>query len=690
MVSCSETTQGHKKNKMMKRMLALGLLFACVGLLFGLRVLAIATLPHILTPDAGINYQGLSDGLPAPHLLDWDLSRIEMLASLAGLEGGFLLLIQAALLGGLTIAAAKRLNPTFQLFQIVHPSEPSAGPGGNRESGAGLASSIEARGLAKTGLILLCVGLPLLLFWLLLKVPNEGAISPGAYFGVWPLVWAPRMILLGIALWVGFHPDGLGGDFATPALDRPSHGLSRLIPVAVQGAIWGLLVFMIGRFVTPTSLEPLLTRFQALGNFDTALFSEVAWRYLVCMACGWFAAGALLVWIGTRHSVSTAPLPPLLLPALSLGVGMLCTRAFTRQALAARFDLTAGVLKAIPTTYRKDHENSGVPDGVAAAAELARHIGLTFGTRPEQPDRPLLIFDQNGQTINLLQHGYSADGLSATPLSVERTRAYLSRYKYRSGLSWIATKHLFDTATLHFDTTAALDALLDDQSYSPHAGRTLQPTSDLFFVIAATPQHISLLDKWADSTRFAHPDRMSVRLIGDLYRRFGVVDKALAWYRKANMPRSFMAKIRAERPLFHQGHVTGVIRLNGQPIFGAEVGVIPWLMNGLPHRLEGPVMSAAEEISSARQQTRLFGPFEPMPYAFRWISASALTDSWGAFTLDGLTEGKYRLIVSLPTEVRLTPPLDPHLRVTNPPVPFSVHYGNPQVDLGVTDLSLSR
>src|SRR5579875_2771457 len=69
------------------------LLLPLIGLLIGFRTVAIATLPHILTPDPGIVYQEVTDRLPIPALLNWDLATIQNLIDLRDMPLPFLILL---------------------------------------------------------------------------------------------------------------------------------------------------------------------------------------------------------------------------------------------------------------------------------------------------------------------------------------------------------------------------------------------------------------------------------------------------------------------------------------------------------------------------------------------------------------------------------------------------------------------
>jgi hypothetical protein len=454
-------------------------------------------------------------------------------------------------------------------------------------------------------------------------------------------------------------------------------------------------------------------RYQALGAFNIAYWQQVAGAYLLCMAAAWCAAAALFILLAQPRTWQVKRTGLAVAGVVSLIVAVAAQRPLSAAEQARRFDLTPALLQTIDAPYRPDRRGTGVPDGPEAAQILAQKLGLTPAVQAATSERTLLLFNDDsnptdGQVgmhsriINVVQNGTTTDGLSPTTESAARAAGFLRHRNFQSGLSWVATKHRFDADVYRFDTTAALADCLDDLRSGPHpvahspyiryyhtpALQVAETVESLFFVCAATPQNLAQLDRWADPDHFAFPDRQSVRRMGDLYRRFGDVIHALMWYRKADMPRTFMARIRSEQPLFHTGRVTGRLRLNGRPLAGIQIGGVPSRLNGVPKDLEGVVHSAIYEMAGARPGSPQFGPFHPVPTAFRWISASAITDSQGAFALEGLTEGEYHLICVLPSGVHLVPPMDDRLKVINPPLPFNVHYGNPDVDLGMIDMFL--
>jgi hypothetical protein len=692
------------------------LAFALAGTIIGCRTLARTMLAHILLPPPSLDFQYAGEGQPISRLLDWNQVQIDGLLTLRELNGVPLFCATATLYAVLFVITVRLLNPEFRLFRVT----PSKGGSAAAVAPTALNSAIQPDGLIQAVQILALVGLPVALFWLLTNrwdAPFAGTLFSTGDSGRWGWIWAIRLPLLFAALWIGFARQGLAG--------TGPRGLN-VVPaqwprLAATGACFGLVTMLIGRFAVPGALEPTLLRAHTLGAFNLNSWREIGGIYLVCMVAAWTAAAALLcVFAGTPRSIAR---PMIAVVALGVLVVWFAQMPLRRHHEETRLDMTPAVLRTIAVPYTPDHSGSGAPDGSQAAALLAPRLGLMSLPEPGMnansgstaPERPIVLFRDDSDTmtgrigtqsvpITIIQNGYTTDGLPCTLEAEARAVRFLREREYRSALTWTATKYRYESAAHRFDVPGMLTACLDDLSYGPHpvsrnplyrgfrsAGLQVTDTVQaLLCICATTTQNRALLDRWGNLNRFAFPDRQSQRLIGDLYRRFGDVADALAWYRRAEMPRTFMTRIRAEQPLFHNGHITGVLRLNGRPLAGVQVGMMPGLMNGLPHGLEGLVNGAIFEIVAQQPGWHGFAAFHPVPNAFHWLSASAITDARGAFAIDGLTEGQYTVMCTLPADVHLTPPMDPKLHISNPPLPFNVHYGNPSVDLGLIDITVGK
>ncbi|HLV80543.1 MAG TPA: hypothetical protein VKT32_09690 [Chthonomonadaceae bacterium] len=716
-----------------------GLLFALAGFGTGLQTISVEMLPYVLAPGPGITYREQLDGLPVPRLLDWDLGRIEWNLTVAGLSPVLLLLLGLLIGVGLWLLAIWVVNPTFRLFRLVAASsseEPEAGaeelppgseathpllaPAGDAETGTSVPTEeplpeaafspvetdappaaetetgvpesapalsypaaspeihFETSHLVKAARLLPAVGLPLGIVWILAGLPGPGA---------WATVWLLRLAAAGIALWVGYRYEGLAGSFRRPGLHLWRDALPGLI---LGGAAFGLGLFALVRWFYPAPLTPALLRYQMLGTFPCAAWNALARSYLIGVCAVWFAAGTLLAVLGRPGLTGGQRLALAALPLVAAGTAWAVARPFTLPALDRRLDITPAVIAAIPVPYDRRYPTTGVPDGPPAGQELARRAALP------PPDRPragrsvigFALFRGDPPYTLLRQPPYTEDGLTTDPASAARVLAYLKQHDFQTALSWVAIKHLFNIGTAHFDVSYAIAACLLDLTRCPHDAQCNRTVRDLLFTCAASPQNLALLDEYADEQYFAHPDRESRRLMGDLYVRFGQVEKALAWYRRAEMPRSFLARIRKERPMFHQGSVRGVLTLNGKPLAGALVGALPRRLNGLPLNLAPVLLQARQEFLQLPRYPG-FPLYHPRPWVFRWIAAGAVTDESGAFTLGDLTEGEYTLVCALPAGIRLALPEDESLRIVNSPPSFSLNYASPAANLGVIALSLS-
>ena len=221
--------------------------------ILAIRSVAAATLPHILTIDPGINYQEVTDGIPVPHLLNWDLGKIEAMISLRDLSGVSLMLFRIAVYATLLLFAGRALNPTFRLFQFGHPhTEPTKAANDGTTTPVvtnHLSRTLEVKGMAKIGTIALIIGAPVAIVWLLtgpsmhsLPLPNP---ATDFHLTAVPLgwTWGVRLSVLGAAIFAAFHPAGLGGDFGRREIQRAGGSVWRL---AAIGVAWGgILYFLI-------------------------------------------------------------------------------------------------------------------------------------------------------------------------------------------------------------------------------------------------------------------------------------------------------------------------------------------------------------------------------------------------------------------------------------------------------------
>ncbi len=744
--------------------LSAGFVFALVGLLIGLRVVAAATLPHILQPGEYINFKDVAEGLPVPRLLAWNLGRIDFLDSLRGLSGFSLLLPAPLVFGPLWLLCVRRVNPTFRLFgaapnapaarlqsrasvqttsqpDIPTPSTPLPDTAQAEESAAmsaaqnqyapttatdadttssknaaktasrgksapapsaadTLGAVVEFYGLMKALTLLLIIGLGVAAVWILVDFEGdifERGVNSQMVSGGGPLiggVWLIRLGLLGAAFWAGFHRDGIAGDFTQPDWNTRSR---RLFTLGIQGLLFGLLMYALCRTGLPQHLEETLLRLQTLGALTTPLWAWVTRDVLTCFVAVGFAIGVAFALFSSRNLSPTQRLLFWLLPLAAFGVALLAQRDIAPATLAARFDVRPALLATLSENAFVHPEAPilSVPDGLEAARQMAQtaHIRLA-DTRDAShaSGRTLVLFDK-GLSYLVYQNSFDIDNLPCDTVTDGLVTDFLRRRDYQTAFSWLATKHLFNAALVRLDNTSAMQAGILDLTHSPHNTQFGRPTLlPMFSVCAATPQNLTLLNQWADETKFETPDRSSKRLVGDLYRRFGKPDEALRWYRKADMPGSFLKRVSGEKPVLSTGRIDGVLRLNGRPLAGVQVAVIPARLNGLPRGLEEPVLYAAREITTSNGEriNPAFGVGHVQPYSLRWISASATTDAQGGYHISSLTEGEYVVICSLPRDIQTRLPYDERLNIARPPAPFTVNYRHPARNMGTTDITFQN
>jgi hypothetical protein len=654
------------------RILRYALTCGFVGLLVSLYGFASATLPHLLTPD-GFGFQGVVEGLPVTRLLAWNTLLMSLLQDYTALNPFVLSLGGLLLFGFLWIRTLRLLFPTLRLFRPM-PAAASTGEASNKED----VVALDGRLLVRLAWLFLLVGLPLLALGglemvALQRIPRITVALQAAGFAA-----------AGIWLFHALRPGGFVARSLVPLERAPTQQLSASTN-CLRGALFGSLAFLLTMTAMRLPTQETLRSLHALGIFHTGRWNALAFAYLLSVALVSAGIGLLFVALTPRHTRPFPRLLPAILAALCAPLSLWLLRPYTPGALEARWDLTPKILHtAFPYTPR--NPASGVPDGPEAAAELARLAGIVKGSSSAFPDRRFLLFTHRS-VFDALLHGYTEDGLSADMATAAKVEAFLRRRDYNTALSWTAFKHLYNVGNVHFDSTMALRACLDDLERYPHATVVTRTVRETLFTVAASPQNLALLNEWADKSRFEHGDRACLKLIGDLYVRFGEQRKALEWYTRADMPRSFMAQVRANKPLFHAGVITGTLLWNGKPLTGVQVGAFPYLQNGLPQDLEGLVRAAERQLVPPYSFSDQFGPVEPRPYHLRWMSAGTTTDSAGRFTLNYLTEGTYHLVCTLPANVVLTPIRDERLHVANAPADITVRYAKPSADLGAIQLT---
>lgn len=462
------------------------------------------------------------------------------------------------------------------------------------------------------------------------------------------------------------------------AVRTAQRGRTAIAMAAYAAAIAGLL----WKAIPPVS-ETLLRYYHTLGTFHQGYWLEITRAAMLFSVPLWIAVGLLIFALFLPAGQRRAALLLATLPIAALS--LIGARGLQFSVVGAGRDWGPAAL-SYAQGYRPDFPITGVPDGIGAGEALAAKLKIKMGNQPEQSARSVLLFYPR-TTLNCIQAGFTEDGLTGSLESATIVRKFLEQRRYESAYSWVATKHVFNVATMHFDTTAAIDACMTDMERAPHLMQCGDTTRSMLFICAASKANLMLLDRWADERRFAHRTRDSRRLMGALYERMGAREKAVRWYRMADMPESFIRKVQAETAMFRNGRISGRLLLNGKPLAGVQVGVAPSRLNGLPKNLEAAVLHSREELAAFRPQAPGFPPFCPRPYTFRWISAGAMTDASGRFAIEQLTEGEYTLVCTLPRTTRVRPPVDPSMKVTGSPGSMVLNYSMPTREIG--DISIA-
>jgi hypothetical protein len=590
------------------------LAFGLTGFIFSMHELAVVTVRHIVNRDVSLSFQQVSDYLPVPIKLDWNVPLIQGLSHLAETQG------PAAYVAALLLLVA--LGGMFRIILVRSPRSSESVPSKRPP----LSPPDPDTGSTTT---------------------NENEEPP-------------------------FKRD-----------ERADRRFNGLLPVILTVACLVLLV----RFGVPTVSDTLLRYYHTLGAFHQGYLLRIAVPAVMSSVTIWSAGGLILLSLCRKGSRIAERGATIACATVLAGVAVWCQQSLRIKPLATARDWSPAILTAAPP-YMPDRGYFGVPSGVAAAQLLARQVKLKFGNQPEQPERPVVLFLPDA-IANVTQLGFSEDGLTASVDTIGPVRAFLEQRHYETALSWAAMKHLFAVATVHFDTTAAIDSCMTDMEQCPHLSECGTTTRAMLFTCAATPANLALVDRWADERRFAHPTRESRRLMGQLYERFGQTTKALEWYRRADMPKSFLARVQNEKPLFHSGRISGRLVLNGKPLQGVQIGAVPRRLNGLPPDMEPNVLHARGELIAYRPYG-IFPANYPRPFAFRWISASAVSDAAGQFEITDLTEGEYMLVCTLPAAQHLAAPMDPRLSVSNPPPPLVVYYRHPARNTGTITFKIGQ
>ncbi len=652
--------------EVLRKCLKILVIFGGIGFWVSLRSLARHTLPHILIMDGTFEFQEVRDAIPIPHLVAWNHDVIQWMLRIERLDGGPLLF---AILGSLLLLVfqtIKILNPTFRIFSLAQSPVKDAQIG---TSTLVLNQTV----IQKLVLIFIRTMLPACAIWLLCTLFETRQ----------PLLsYLIRWLAVGITFWVGFHREGMAGDFRQLEFQSIEESAHRLL---LRGALFGAGAFLL-QFNTYGLPSPdKMQLYHTLGTFHKGFWNQIATPYLLSGMGGMASIGLLMFAIGGFRLRRNQSIALSLLPIVMLVFLVTAKRGQSIEAFAKKRDINQATLAAIPVPYSTDRPMpaAGVPDGIAAGEQLLRALNIP---RPTRETNPLLFFFPNTTAIAMQEH-YTEDGLPTDSSTEHAVTDFLKQRNYETALSWVAFKHLFNIGAVNFDITTSLRYCIESLAKYPHVGQTMPVIRTMLFYCSASKENIAIIDQLADENQFICNDRPSLRMLGDLYVRVGEVQKALKWYRRADMPKTFLERIQKQKPMFHNGRVYGKFMLNGKPLAGMKVGVYPLRLNGLPIDIEPELVHTSEEMMGALFYSPRFPRFHPRPYSLRWVSAGTTTNANGEFTLENLTEGEYQVVVALPSSVSLNPPFDTKLQVKNQPRALIIGYSLPNRPVGTVEIT---
>lgn len=638
------------------------LVFGGVGFLASFRNVAQHTLPHILIMDGTFEFQEVKEYLPIPNVVAWNRGFIQWMLRADRMDGGVLIFAVLGALALLFFQSIKLINPTFRFFSV--------GRAPIKDAQIGTSTLVLNRTVVvKLFEIVIRTLLPACIIWFLCT--RFEARQP-------VLSYLLRWLGVGVTFWVGFHREGMAGDFQKREFQSIEDSAHRLL---AKGALFGVGAFLLQYFAVLMPSNEQMNLYHSLGTFHKGHWAQIATPYLLSGAGVMASMGLLMFAAGGRRlrpsqCVIASALPVIVIALL---IGARRSRQGLEGFMKAR-DLTPAVFEAIPMPYNPDRPlpSEAVPDGIQAGDELLRLLNVP---RPTRGSNPILFFFERGVGIAMQEH-YTEDGLPTDADTERLTSEFLRKRNYQTALSWVAFKHLFNIGAVNFDITTSLRYCIESLAKYPHVAQTMPVLRSMLFYCSASKENIALLDDLADEKQFACEDRPILRMMGDLYLRMGEVEKALKWYRKADMPKTFLERIQKAKPMFRAGRVTGTLTLNGKPLAGVRVGVHPVRLNGLPVDMEPQLLHSGEEMMGGFFDSPRFPRFHPRPYAFRWVSAGATTNAKGEFQLDNLTEGQYQMLCTLPSGVSLNPPFDKKLEIKNAPGMFYLGYDTPQRAIG--------
>ncbi len=604
------------------------LVFALVGAALAFIPLAFTSYMQLIFAEGKQLIQDpLPEGVPIPRGLSWSPWAYSLITSTARLSSAGVLGLEVGLFCILAWGLLRLLNPTFRMTTGVDLDRQLL-----------TRTYMHTQPLIKAFLIGVGALVPCMIVWALIGflVRNSTAAL------------LLQCGLIGSALFVLFAREGIAGDYESGNYHLPQ-GKQMWGSLVGRGAIAGGCAALVV-LSSPAELpEMLLQCYRTLGGIGQA-----SWLQIVGIHCGIAASlAAAGVWVMvalTQAGLTTRKRCGAAVPALCVLVLGLALRSGGLEAiLRTRFDYEAN-----PTS--------------PPAARLARAAGLVDTSQRDHsgPRNDSVLVVGPKEVVPLSISSTSITGVDTSADNVSKLQSFLQRRGYATSLAETVFKTLHDAASLAWSPEQSLEVDYLNLSKCPDQD-FLRLFLEKLNNCRSTEATLRYADLLADERVFSYPDRESILMMGDIYGRLGHKQKAMEWYRRADLTESGVADRTPGRVMFAAGRIRGQLLLNGIPVVGAQVGV----------------MSKAAMLSP---EGMFLGPGVLQPFWLRWIAASAVTDARGRFELDHLVAGNYQMVMKM-REVLVRP-----MR----PIPMDcskgdisslfVGYAKPSVDVGSIDV----
>lgn len=427
-------------------------------------------------------------------------------------------------------------------------------------------------------------------------------------FGVWELIsyllgGGPFSLGLRIGatcaiLWVLYSINGVAGDFDDGNYRLPSR--KEIFELAGLGFIAGASASIAVIILKPLSPDTWIHFYRSLGFVGIGPGERIASIIIGGAAWVGFALGAIAYTFSKRNTPYKTRIGELMIP----------------------FVLLAGAWYFTAKTLPRFMHSCDFPLHIYSVNSIAKAIlGSDLPARRKIPQETILLIKKNN-IIPITTPLQTNTGFPANVLTENEMWNYLEKRHYETALSLSIYQTLHDIYSLEWDSAKELK--LDDTYLMK------SPSDEVFQLFiekieASGDARLAnqFIDVIADPKKFTYPDRNSLVYVGDLYARFGNRAKAELWYRKANLPNT-VDRLNSQT-LFSDGEIDGALYLQGKPLSGARVGLMP----------EGALGGI------------FFTPYNNgyiSPYALRWISSVTHTNANGRFEFDNLASGRYVLL----------------------------------------------